>query len=89
MYIPEVCERSVRICYSCDDASAGQDYQLTIGQVGAIKAKTLAGPVGFDEFYTRHLGKVKFPKEGIYAVKIAPVGKVKGDLFGLNWVFIE
>ncbi len=89
VYIPEACERSLRICYSCDDVSAGQSYQVEIEDVGIIEAKTLSGPTGFNEFYTRHLGKVKFPKEGIYKVRVSPVNEVKGDLFGLNWMFLE
>lgn len=89
IYIPEAGERNLRICYSCDSISAGQNYKVEIGPIQTIKAKTLPGPVGFNEFYTRHLGKVKFPQAGVYEIKVSPIGSVKGDLFGLNWLFAE
>ena len=89
VYIPEAGERELAICYSCDSASAGQPYQVEVEGVDSIKAVTLAGPKGFGEFYTRHLGKVKFPEAGIYTVKVRPADTPKKELFGLNWLFIE
>lgn len=89
VYIPEAGERELAICYSCDSVSAGQPYQVEVEGVDSIKAVTLAGPKGFGEFYTRHLGKVKFPEAGIYTVKVRPADTPKKELFGLNWLFIE
>ena len=60
VYMPEEGERELTICYSCDSLSAGQPYWVEVEGAGMIEAKTLAGPKGFEEFYTRHLGKVNF-----------------------------
>lgn len=89
VYIPEEGERELAICYSCDAESVGQPFEVEVEGVGTIKAVTLAGPKGFDEYYTRHLGKVKFPKAGMYTVNVRPVGNLQKELFGLNWLFIE
>lgn len=89
IYVPEAGEKSLRICYACDSIAAGQFYKVTISDVGSIKAKTLPGPRGFKEFYTRHLGKVKFPHAGMYTVSVTPVGVPDRELFYLNWLFWE
>lgn len=89
VYIPAKGERSISICYACDSASAGQPYKVTVEGVGTIKATTLQGPNGFKEFYTRHLGTLRFPKAGMYTVKVTPVGTPQKELFGLNWLFLE
>ena len=89
VYIPEKSERELTICYSCDSLSAGQPYWVEVEGVGVIEAKTLAGPKGFEEFYTRHLGKIKFPHAGIYTIHVRPAATPRKELFGLNWLFIE
>jgi len=89
IYIPEACERNLRICYACDSTSAGQNYKINISDAGEIKGKTLAGPKGFEEFYTHHLGTVKFPKAGIYTISVTPEKVSDKELFYLNWLFWE
>lgn len=89
VYIPEESERELTICYSCDSLSAGQPYWVEVEGAGMIEAKTLAGPKGFEEFYTRHLGKVKFPHAGIYTIHVRPAVTPRKELFGLNWLFLE
>ena len=89
VYMPEEGERELTICYSCDSLSAGQPYWVEVEGAGMIEAKTLAGPKGFEEFYTRHLGKVKFPHAGIYTIHVRPAVTPRKELFGLNWLFLE
>ncbi len=89
VYIPERCERELLICYSCDSLSAGNAYRVEIEGVDSIKAVALPGPKGFNEYYTRHLGKVVFPEEGMYTVRVRPEKNVGKELFGLNWMFVK
>lgn len=89
VYIPGKSERELTICYSCDSLSAGQPYWVEVEGAGVIEAKTLAGPKGFEEFYNRHLGKIKFPHAGIYTIHVRPVVAPRKELFGLNWLFLE
>lgn len=89
VYIPEKGERELTICYSCDSLSAGQPYLVEVEGAGAMRAKTVAGPKGFAEFYTRHLGKIALPQAGIYTIRVRPEVAPQKELFGLNWLFLE
>lgn len=89
VYVPEAGERELSICYSCDSVSAGRPYVVSVEGADSVKAVTLPGPEGFDEYYTRHLGKISFPKAGMYTVKVRPADNLKKELFGLNWLFVE
>lgn len=62
---------------------------MSVEGADSVKAVTLPGPEGFDEYYTRHLGKISFPKAGMYTVKVRPADNLKKELFGLNWLFVE
>lgn len=90
VYIPEAGEHELLINYACDEACAGQRYVVEVENGDSIQALTVANPGGYKDFYTRHLGKIKFSAPGIYTLVVRPVDKVvSNELFGLNWLFLK
>lgn len=88
IYIPAAGNRAITVCYSSTVETAGQSFNVTVGNALELTSRVKATHLNWSEFRPIHIGQIDFQAPGHYTIGLSPEGPLDRELFKLLWIHL-